>query len=153
MIVHGTNLHSESEIRFTCKPSLFASCYALWMVVFGHQHNNKNKNKPIKLLMLVLFDSCYMFRSMYGTIFSQSHQIHLLLLNCPNMDPYYCNSSQPHKTCNCPHCNQEQIRHKRPHSKEYTVHHKEKYKITETYQENKRELKTNNIIVNSFYNI
>jgi hypothetical protein len=30
------------------------------LVVFGLQHNNKNK--PIELLTLVLFDSCYMFR-------------------------------------------------------------------------------------------
>jgi hypothetical protein len=58
------------------------------LVVFYHQHNNKNKNKPIELLTMVLFDSCYMFRSAYGTIFRQSHQICNLLLNCPNTYPY-----------------------------------------------------------------
>jgi hypothetical protein len=46
----------------------------------------KNKNKPIELLTLVLFGSCYMFRSTFGTIFRQS-QIRFLLLNCPNMVP------------------------------------------------------------------
>jgi hypothetical protein len=60
----------------------------LGLVVFGRQHNNKNKNKPIDLLTLVLFDSCYTFRSTFGTIFSQSHQLRLLLLNCPNMGAY-----------------------------------------------------------------
>jgi hypothetical protein len=46
------------------------------LVVLGCQHN---KNKPIELLM---------FWSTAGTIFMQSHQICLLLLNCPNMDLY-----------------------------------------------------------------
>jgi hypothetical protein len=52
------------------------------VVVFGRQHNNKNK--PIELLTLVLFDSCYMFLPTFGTIFRQSSQIRLLLLNCAN---------------------------------------------------------------------
>jgi hypothetical protein len=67
------------------RSSLFASCWVSWLVVSDHQHNTKNK--PIRLLTLLVFDSCYMFRSTFGTIFKQFHQIHLLLLNCSYMDP------------------------------------------------------------------
>jgi hypothetical protein len=56
------------------------------------------KNKPIELLTSVLFDICYMFQSTFGSIFRQSHQIRLLLLNCANMNPYLCYSSQSHAT-------------------------------------------------------
>jgi hypothetical protein len=58
-----------------------------------------NKNKRTELLTLVLFDGCYAFRSACGTIFRQSHQIRLLSLNWPNMDPYWCYSSQSYSTC------------------------------------------------------
>jgi hypothetical protein len=54
-----------------------------------------HQNKPIELLSLVSFDSCPMFRPTFRTIFRQSHRILLLLINCPNMDPYYCYTSQP----------------------------------------------------------
>jgi hypothetical protein len=57
----------------------------LLLAAFVRQHNNKNKT--VELLTLVLFDSCYLFRSTFGRIFRQSHQIGLLLLNCTNMDP------------------------------------------------------------------
>jgi hypothetical protein len=63
------------------------------LVVFGSEHNNKNENKPLELLTLNLFDSSYMFRSPFGTIFRHSHKILLLLLNCANMDPYWVYSS------------------------------------------------------------
>jgi hypothetical protein len=43
-----------------------------YLVGFGSQHNDKNKQ--IELHKTVLFDSCSMFRSSYGTIFRQSHQ-------------------------------------------------------------------------------
>jgi hypothetical protein len=70
------------------------------LVVYDCQHNNKIKNKPVELLTLVLFDSCYMFLPTLGTIFRQSHQIRLMLLSCPNGDPYFCYSSQSYNTCN-----------------------------------------------------
>jgi hypothetical protein len=66
--------------------SLFESCCVSWLVVPGRQHNKKNK--PIE--RFILFDSCYMFRSAYKTIFRQSHQMRLLLSNCP----FQCYSSQ-----------------------------------------------------------
>jgi hypothetical protein len=72
--------------------------YYHWLLVFGSQQNNKNK--PVELLTLVLFDRCYKFRSTFGIFLKQSHLIRLLLLNCPNMDPYYCYSSQSYNTCN-----------------------------------------------------
>jgi hypothetical protein len=49
--------------------------------------------------MLVLFDSCYMFRSTHATIFRQFQYIRLVLLNCTNTNPCQCYSSQSHK-CN-----------------------------------------------------
>jgi hypothetical protein len=76
--------HSISHWSISFLPQ---TCYTTIFVVFSRQHNNKNTSKLIELLTLVLFDSCYMFRSTFATIFRQSHQIHLLLLNCPNMDP------------------------------------------------------------------
>jgi hypothetical protein len=49
--------HPSLHIR---ESSLFASCCVSRLVIFGGQHNIKNK--PIELLILVLFDICYMFR-------------------------------------------------------------------------------------------
>jgi hypothetical protein len=94
---------SDTLTAVVMKCSVFwDSLHSLHPVVFRdwwfvRQHNNKNK--PLKLLTLVLFDSCYMFRSAYGIIFRQSHQIRLLLTilglfnnkrpiwwDCPNVD-------------------------------------------------------------------
>jgi hypothetical protein len=57
-------------------------------VVFDREHNSKYKS--VELLTLFLFDICYIVQCTYGTTFRQSHEIYLLLLNCPNMDPYWC---------------------------------------------------------------
>jgi hypothetical protein len=69
--------------RILVKLVIYAKYLLLWnilvrFVAFGCQHN-KNKNKQIELLILVLFDSCYIFRSTLWTIFRQP--VHILTRN------------------------------------------------------------------------
>jgi hypothetical protein len=55
---NGRNLNYQGST--VCLYCLHPVAHHDWWVS-GRQHNNKNK--PIELLTLVLFDSCYMFQS------------------------------------------------------------------------------------------
>jgi hypothetical protein len=98
------------------------------------------------MVTLRLFDSCYMLRSAYGTIFKQSHQICLLLLNWHNVDPWLITViqyMQPSRSC-------------KNFSNFKIFQNLKLFKIPMSLSvkfyvvENK--LKTNSIIANSFYN-